>query len=167
MVPSSSQSLTTVGNFPDLFSAQLAQSVLRDRGIATLIPDEYLAGVDWQLGTAIQGIRLQVRTGDAERAASILALAAHGPESADEGSAQDDDVPEACPRCQSIVVGPPAWKRRLKVATFLVPPLIFLWPLFALRGVDRACSSCGLAWLHQAARPSPDSRQPATAKDPE
>ena len=49
MADSDSGGMATVGNFPDLVSAQLAQSVLRERGIATLIPDEYLAGVDWQL----------------------------------------------------------------------------------------------------------------------
>jgi hypothetical protein len=148
--------MATVGNFPDLASAQLAQSVLREHGVVTLIPDEYLAGVDWQLGTALQGVRLQVRTSDLERASSILA-ASHGPEFDDEEeSAEDEDEPEACPRCQSTLVGPPPWKRRLKVATFLFPPLIFLWPLFALRGVDRTCSSCGLSWNHEASRGSVD-----------
>lgn len=142
--------METVGNFPDLASAQVSQSVLKARGIATLIPDEYLAGVDWQLITALKGIRLQVAPADVEQAKWLLAQTSPAPDFSAENDAEDGNEQEACPRCGSTLVGPPPWKRRLKAASFLFPALVFLWPVFALAVGNRTCFSCGLAWDHEA-----------------
>ena len=63
----------TVGNYPDLASARVAQSLLKDAGIDADIPDEFVSGVDWGLNSAIHGVRLQVTDEDAEAARMLLA----------------------------------------------------------------------------------------------
>lgn len=137
--------METVANYPNLASAKVGWSLLKSSGIATLIPDEFLAGLDWRLITALKGIRLQVAPADVDQARWLLAQGSPVPEL----SAEDDDDREACPRCQSTLVGPPPWQRRLKAATFLFPPLVGLWPIFASASGNRTCFSCGLAWNHQ------------------
>lgn len=136
--------MQTVGNFPDLASAQLAKSLLEAEGIEALIPDEYLAGVDWRMGTAIQGIRLQVGDDDAEEARALL-------ESVPPVNSNElvpvalDEADDRCPRCGSSDTGEPPWKRRLKAATLLFPLLIFAWP-FLTAGNVSACRHCGYEW---------------------
>lgn len=130
----------TVGNFPDLASAKVAQSLLDAEGIESVIPDEYLAGIDWQMGTALHGVRLQVAEEDADEAAAILA--------------KDEEVLETtapaaedlCPSCGSEAIGPPRWKHRLKAATLFAPWLLLLWPLVAMAGSSMKCRSCGHGW---------------------
>src|SRR5437763_15735580 len=62
----------TIASYPDLISAQLAQSLLEAEGIDTSIPDENFAGIDWQWSTALNGIRLQVAPYDIESAMALL-----------------------------------------------------------------------------------------------
>jgi hypothetical protein len=153
--------METVGNFPDLASAKLAQSILKARGIASLIPDEYMAGVDWQLGTALQGIRLQVGPADVELARWLLAQTSPAPDVDAAAELEDRDEDEVCPRCQSTLVGPPPWKRQLKVATFFFPPFLLLWPLLAFASGNRTCLACGLSWDRPrggSSDPGPDTR---------
>ena len=52
--------METVGNFPDLASARVVQSLLEAEGIEAQIPDEYFSGVDWQMNTALRGVRVTV-----------------------------------------------------------------------------------------------------------
>jgi len=39
--------METIENFPDLASAEVARSVLDAEGIVSVIPEEYLSGLDW------------------------------------------------------------------------------------------------------------------------
>jgi hypothetical protein len=135
----------TVGNYPDLASAQLAQSILDGEGIFTNIPDEHLAGIDWQMGTALHGVRLQVPPEDAERARELLSsvFPATQDEAEWEKLPASDATEEVCPSCGSNALGPPKWKNRLKAAALLFPPVLLLWPFFAAFGADRTCSACG------------------------
>ena len=137
--------MKTVANFPDLASAQLAKSLLESEGIEALIPDEHLAGIDWRLGTAIQGVRVQVDDEDAEEARGLL----EGDDVAvdEEMLESADAIPAAdlCPRCGSSETASPKWKRRLKAATLIFPLLIFAWPFLAA-GQRLACTSCGHEW---------------------
>lgn len=131
-----------MGNFPDLASAQLAQSLLRSAGIEAEIPDEYFAGVGWQMSSAIQGVRVTVHPDDAEEARALLREQMGG---AEEG-ATDDVAPELCPQCRSERVGAPGWKRRLKAVTIIFPALILLYGAFALLLPNTVCSACGHGW---------------------
>ena len=137
--------MVTVGNYPDLPSAQVAKSVLDSHGIAALIPDEFLAGNAWQMGTAIQGVRLQVPEVSEQRAREILATAFGSAEAREE----DDEAEPSllCPRCGSSLVGPAKWRKRLKVFSLLIFPLLLvLWPLFVMLGNRHACAACGHEW---------------------
>ena len=131
--------MQTVANFPDLAAAKLAQSLLAAEGIEADIPDEFLSGIDWQMGTALHGIRLRVAPDDAEAARAILEA-----EPWPEESAEPSGEPQ-CPRCGSTRVGPPAWKRRVKALTLVAPFLLLLYPLVAL-APDNACLACGHHW---------------------
>ena len=134
--------MKTVANFPDLASARLAQSLLAAEEIESEIPDEFFSGIDWQMGTALQGIRLRVMPEDEEAARALLETPTP--------LAEVDEVPEAgsttgCPRCSSAAIGPPRWKRRAKALTMLVPLLLLFYPLIALAW-KQACYSCGHQW---------------------
>lgn len=128
--------METVGNFPDLASAQVAQSLLEAEGIAAEIPDEFLCGLAWQYGSALQGVRLRVAPEDAEAARLIL-----------EGGSVDPVEPPAegdlCPACRSPRVGEPRWKRRIKAGAILFFPLLIFYPLLLLFSARQECLDCG------------------------
>lgn len=130
--------METVGNFPDLASARVAQSVLEDAGIETEIPDEYLSGVDWQMNTALHGIRIRVAPEDADVARSLLA--ADTPEPSE---ATGDDT---CPRCRSEKFGPPTWKKRIKAIAIFFFPVLLLYPVFLAFSAKNECYACGHRW---------------------
>ena len=134
--------MDTVGNFPDLASAQLAQSLLRSAGIEAEIPDQYLAGVGWQMTSAIKGVRLTVPSEDAEAARALLQEQFTGVEE----NVTEEEAPETCPACGSDDVTPPGWKRRLKAAVIVFPPLLLLYGAFSLLLPNTICPSCGHGW---------------------
>ena len=153
----SQEPVETVGNFHDLATAQVAAAALRAEGIDALIPDEYLAGVDWQLGTALHGVRVQVAYEDAEVARALLhrfwtAPAAETPDAlvaADpDGDARDRRarVPGVCPACGSESFGPASWKNRAKAIALVFPPLLLAWPLLVVCMPSFTCSACGQSW---------------------
>lgn len=131
--------METVGNFPDLASAKVAQSLLDAAGIDASIPDEYLSGVDWQMTTALHGIRLTVAPEDAEAAREIL-------EAEFKEDTGDDPDAERCPRCGSDRVGDPRWRKRLKGLSFFFFPVLILYPLFARFAPRNECYTCGHRW---------------------
>jgi len=134
--------LPTVGVYPDLISAQLAQSLLEAEGIDSVIPEENIAGIDWQWSTALQGIRLQVSDEDEESARELLrthvAAAAEAPPT--------EETSEPCPHCGSELMGPGRWLRRAKVLTMSLPFLIFLWPIVIAMSPKFECLNCGRLW---------------------
>lgn len=137
--------MITVGNYPDLASARLAQSVLDAEGLFTNIPDEHLAGLDWQMGTALHGIRLQVAPEDVERATQLLttAFAVDHHDVSETQAGEAAPAADLCPACGSDAIGPPKWKNRVKAAALIFPPLLLVWPLFAAFAAHATCSSCG------------------------
>jgi len=140
----------TVGTYPDLISAQLAQSLLEAEGIEAWIPDENVAGIDWQMGTALQGIRLQVAPRDLLSAAALLAapgVSFDGENAPREEAPADADV--RCPHCGSTLMGPGRWRRRLKALTMFLPLLILLWPILVRLGPKFECLQCGRLWKEE------------------
>jgi hypothetical protein len=139
--------MEAVGNFPDLASAQVARSLLRAADIEAEIPDEYFAAVNWQMSTAIKGVRVTVAPDDAEASRTLLREQMPGiEEGANEDDANEDDARELCPACASERVGAPGWKRRTKALAFIFPPLLLLYAAGALLLPDAVCSSCGHRW---------------------
>jgi hypothetical protein len=134
--------METVGNFPDLASARVAQSLLEGADIHSEIPDEFLSGVDWQMNTALHGVRLRVAREDAESATLLLGDYLFTPNTAGD----DIDNEYCCPACHSTTIGPPRWKRRMKALALLFPPLLLLYPLLAVATRNTVCFSCGHKW---------------------
>lgn len=138
--------LTTVGNYPDLATAEVAASLLEAEGIETLIPDRNFAGLSWQMGSAIQGIRVQVSSEDTEAAFGILrqyAIESGGEPQGDADSTSEDPV---CPACGSDCLGDAKWRNRLKAIAIFFPPVLLLWPVFVAARPRFQCRSCGHGW---------------------
>ena len=140
--------MITIGNFPDLASARIALSYLEAAGIRAVILDEFLAGLDWRLGTAIQGIRLQVQPEDEQAARELLAAEFQGAE--EDGEFTEEPLQKAetilCPACGSDRVGPPSWRKKTKAAALFFPVVLLAWPLVALIESRHQCAACGHAW---------------------
>ncbi|MBI2214869.1 MAG: DUF2007 domain-containing protein [Acidobacteria bacterium] len=137
-------SLVTVGNYPDLASAEVAASLLEAAGIACMIPDENFAGLSWQMGSAIQGIRLQVALNELDAARQVLAIHEVPSPMAQEPQTSLHD--ERCVACGSESIGPPRWKNRTKAIAILFPLALLAWPILAAVKPRLQCSSCGHAW---------------------
>jgi Putative prokaryotic signal transducing protein len=149
--------METIGNYPDLASAQMAAGMLAAEGIEASIPDENMIGIDWRMATALQGIRVQVALDDAERARELLAHAAE--ESEPDAVEVEEPVAgeDVCPRCQSASIGPGRWRTRLKAATMLMPTLLLVWPFVMAVKPRIRCSACGYQWreVNSSAVPNP------------
>ena len=65
--------LETVATFTDLTQAQSARSALESAEIENALQDEATGSLDWGMMPAMGGLRLQVRSADAERAREVLA----------------------------------------------------------------------------------------------
>lgn len=65
--------LVTVHNANWVHDALFVKSVLEGDGIDAFVPDEHTLSVDPALGAALGGVRVQVRTSDAERARRVIA----------------------------------------------------------------------------------------------
>ena len=134
--------MQTIANYPDLVSAQLAQSLLEAEGIESSIPDEHLAGVDWRMSTALHGIRLQVGPDDAEEATALL----NDGQAVDRSEIVPPEREDLCPSCGSDAIGPARWRRRLKAATMLFPVLFLVLPIFLAVQPTLVCGACGHRW---------------------
>ncbi|HEY4642654.1 MAG TPA: DUF2007 domain-containing protein [Thermoanaerobaculia bacterium] len=131
--------METIANYPDLISAELAQSLLEAEGIMSTIPEENIAGLDWRWSTALQGIRLQVAEEDAEAARELLK---------EQGGIEQEQEQQldVCPKCGSADVAQEQWKRKFKTVSMFVPVLILFWPLFMWMEPKMRCAACGHRW---------------------
>jgi hypothetical protein len=135
--------LVTVENYPDLATAEVGASLLEAAGIPSLIPDENLAGLAWQLGTAIHGVRLQVDPSDLDAAREVLDQSSFVV--VEEGGTSES--PDAvCAACGSEAIGPAKWRNRVKAIAFFFPLVLLAWPLLAAIKPRMQCSSCDHAW---------------------
>lgn len=139
--------MKVIANYPDLSTAEVARSVLEANEIAAWIPDANLAGIDWRLGTALGGVRLQVDDEDAEAARLLLAEVLHV---AGEVGTAGLEADETCPHCSSTRIGPDE-QRRLRMLTLLLFPLVVITlPLLLLNRGRMRCGDCCHTW-----RPAP------------
>ena len=136
--------MITVGNYPDLASAQIAQSLLDAAGIEATIPDEFLAGVNWQMSVALHGVRLQVTPDDADAARAVLAEGLRG-DAAEEQPGDTDGV-DVCAACGSGWIVGPRWKQRLKAVSLVFPFALLAWPFLSSVKPRFQCGSCGHVW---------------------
>jgi putative signal transducing protein len=136
--------LVTVGNYADIASAEVAASLLEAADIECVIPDENFAGISWQMGTALQGVRLQVADEDLELAR--IALENPGEPARGDEDAQAPPPEDVCIKCGSESIGQPKWKNRLKAIGIFFPPALLVWPVLAAVNSRTQCFSCGHAW---------------------
>ena len=135
--------MKTIATFPDLTSADIARSALEAEGIPAEVPDAHLAGLDWRLGTALGGVRLQVPPEHAEAAAAVLARhAVVDPEQVP----SEPDSDEGCPSCKSIRIVSDRYRKVMVLSILFFPLLLIAIPLWLMSYGRYRCSECGFIW---------------------
>jgi hypothetical protein len=84
--------LVTIRHYYSLDEACLARSVLEDAGMLALVHDEFMASSQWQLLSAIGGIRLQVEAVCAADALQLLKVSPDESEPSIEVSLRESQV---------------------------------------------------------------------------
>ncbi len=101
------EELVTISKFVSLGEAKLAQGKLVCAGISAFVCDENMHAMNWHMGMALGGIRLQVPDSQVVRALEVLED--FDPEETDalEFEGEDDDEMEevaCCPECESLEI---------------------------------------------------------------
>ncbi len=102
------EELITIAKFSSLGEAKLAQGKLISAAITAFVCDENMHAMNWHMGMALGGIRLQVPDSQVVRALEVLDD--FEPEAADivglESEDDDDDMEEVacCPECESLEI---------------------------------------------------------------
>ena len=91
----------TLRQFRDLPDALLAKGSLESAGIQAYLVDDNMIRMDWFISNLLGGIKLKVRSEDAEAASEILNQPI--PEMIDVEGVGNFEQPK-CPRCQSLDV---------------------------------------------------------------
>jgi len=95
-----SDELVTIAKFFSLGEAKLAQGKLSSEGISAFVCDEHTHAINWHMGAAFGGIRLQVPDSQLVRALEVLE--GFQPEESDEEE-ETEEVP-CCPECESLEI---------------------------------------------------------------
>lgn len=95
------EELVTIAKFYSLGEAKLAQGKLSSEGISAFLCDEHMHAINWHMGGAFGGIRLQVPDSQVVRALEVLE--GFEPEEPEEEDGEMEDVP-CCPECESLEI---------------------------------------------------------------
>jgi hypothetical protein len=101
------EEMVTISKFFTLGEAKLAQGKLVCAGISAFVCDENMHALNWHIGMALGGIRLQVPDSQVVRALEVLDD--FEPEEPGAGPGEDDDEDEmeeiaCCPECESLEI---------------------------------------------------------------
>ena len=141
------RSLTTICKFRDLPEALLAKGSLDSAGIESFLADDNMVRMDWLISNLLGGIKLLVKSEDAEVAKLIL----------DQPIPEDfavDGVGEykspRCPHCDSLDVGFDELNKPIAYGSLLIG--------FPLPISDKGwkCHTCGRKWDDQDSGENPD-----------
>lgn len=136
-------SLVTIETFTGPIEAHLAKGRLEAEGIPAFVVNEHHVWANWTLSHALGGVRVQVASADAERAARILEDHAAGKFA----SALEEEFPdleaERCPQCGSDDFES---QRPLGMLAWVVMTLGLISVIFPVRRAKRACKQCGATW---------------------
>jgi hypothetical protein len=139
--------MVTIANFVSLGEAKLAQGKLASEGISAFVCDEHMHAINWHMGGAFGGIRLQVSDRQVVRALEVLEGFDPGGE---DGDSTDDEEMEAvacCPECESLEireVGPPN-PRQISLWSAGIPS-----PEPPTQTTHRwKCLACGYQWQEE------------------
>jgi hypothetical protein len=136
----------TIAKFVSLGEAKLAQGKLISGGITAFVCDENMHAMNWHMGMALGGIRLQVPDSQVVRALEVLDD--FDPEESElplaEGE-EDDEMEEVacCPECESLEIREVAESNPRQIALWSAavplperPTLVHRWK----------CLMCGYEW---------------------
>ena len=102
-----SEEMVTIAKFLNLGEAKLAQGKLTSAGISAFLCDENMHAMNWHMGMALGGIRLQVPDRQLVRALEVLDdFFPDGPPTAGAEDEDEGDVEEVecCPECDSLEI---------------------------------------------------------------
>jgi hypothetical protein len=99
------EELVTISKFLSLGEAKLAQGKLVSAGISAFVCDENMHALNWHIGMALGGIRLQVPDSQVVRALEVLDDFEPDCTAAMRND-DDDDMEEVacCPECESLEI---------------------------------------------------------------
>jgi hypothetical protein len=89
----------TIAKFLTLGEAKLAQGKLISAGVAAFVCDENMHAMNWHMGMALGGIRLQVPDSQVVRALEVL----DNFEPEESGEIEMEEV-ACCPECESLEI---------------------------------------------------------------
>jgi len=101
------EELVTISKFFTLGEAKLAQGKLVCAGISAFLCDENMHALNWHIGMALGGIRLQVPDSQVVRALEVLDDFEPDEPGAEQAEDDDDDEMEeiaCCPECESLEI---------------------------------------------------------------
>ncbi len=137
-----SEELITIAKFFTLGEAKVAQGKLVSEGISVFVCDEHMHAINWHMGAAFGGIRLQVPDSQLVRALEILE--GFEPEGTEEE--ETEEIP-CCPECESLeireVSGTEA--RQISLWSSAIP-----FPELPTQTTHRwRCLMCGYQWREE------------------
>ncbi|MFI5117272.1 MAG: hypothetical protein ACHP8B_11310 [Terriglobales bacterium] len=97
----------TIAKFLTLGEAKLAQGKLISAGISAFVCDENMHAMNWHMGMALGGIRLQVPDSQMVRALEVLDdFEPEEPNLVETEGGDDEDMEEVacCPECESLEI---------------------------------------------------------------
>ena len=101
------EELVTIAKFLSLGEAKLAQGKLLSAAISAFVCDENMHAMNWHMGMALGGIRLQVPDSQVVRALEVLEdFEPDEPEALLVEDDEEDDSEEVacCPECESLEI---------------------------------------------------------------
>ena len=141
------EELVTISKFVSLGEAKLAQGKLVSAGISAFVCDENMHAMNWHMGMALGGIRLQVPDSQVVRALEVLDdFEPEQSQGLPVGGEDDEEMEEVacCPECESLEIREVASSN---------PRQITLWSSAipmpeALHQLTRSwkCLMCGYQW---------------------
>lgn len=146
------EELVTISKFLSLGEAKLAQGKLVSAGITAFVCDENMHAMNWHMGMALGGIRLQVPDSQVVRALEVLDdFEPDDPEalqleSLDSEEEEDGEVEEVacCPECESLEIRevPATSPRQIMLWSAAIP-----FPEAPAQTSHRwRCLMCGYQW---------------------
>src|ERR1700756_2001014 len=102
------EELVTISKFLSLGEAKLAQGKLVSAGVSAFLCDENMHAMNWHMGMALGGIRLQVPDSQVVRALEVLddfeAEETECPLADEDEEPEETEEVACCPECESLEI---------------------------------------------------------------
>jgi hypothetical protein len=89
-------SVVTVGTFDDALLAHIAKGRLEAEGIVSYIMDEHYIWANWSMSFALGGVKIRVKSEDAQSAKEVLLKLSRGEYQSNSDENVDETVCSAC-----------------------------------------------------------------------